>query len=285
MDEQGNWIGGNDVLVQTGDIIDRGDHSKEIYDMLFKLQDQAPTRGGEVRLLLGNHELMHMQGDLRYMTEVDAQEFGGMGSCDAAFGPDGWLGSRLRQRAKVLELLGPEQGLPEAVVYVHGGLLANVAEHFGRPRVALAQRQSWQQEGLQAGLQRAASLNEAFHSLLAGRGQEELSADTSALFGEDGPLWTRYLALGAEPCGDLDRTLQLLNATRMIVGHTAQEDGNVHSRCGGRLVLADTLISEAYTGTSHPSAVELAPDGRAYALYPTRGSSGVREELPHTAVA
>ena len=42
----------------------------------------------------------------------------------------------------------------------------------------------------------------------------------------------------------------------MIVGHTAQPDGRIHDRCGGSFVLADSLISQYYTGTAHPSALE-----------------------------
>jgi len=37
----GNWIGGNAVLVQTGDVIDRGPHSREAVAFLRKLQGQA----------------------------------------------------------------------------------------------------------------------------------------------------------------------------------------------------------------------------------------------------
>jgi len=115
------------------------------------------------------------------------------------------------------------------------------------------------------------------------RGPEEaIRGQTSALLGEAGPLWTRRLSLGAdEPgvCGELERTLSAFGAARMVVGHTPQEDGMVHHRCGGRLILADTMISEAFTGVSHPSAVEFGPEGTATALYP--GSGGLqRVDLP-----
>jgi len=281
MDEQGNWAGGEAVLVQTGDIVDRGDHSRRIYEMLFQLQDQAPEHGGEVVLLLGNHELMHMQGDTRYMTEEDAAEFGGAASCEAAFGPDGWLGARLRRRGQTAALLGPEHGLAEPVVYVHAGIVSSIASSYGVKAPALIAQQGRAggkaSQASEAGARIVAKLNEGVRSLLSGRGESELSSEHSVLFGDSGPLWTRKLALGEDPCEDLHRTLTLLNATRMVVGHTAQTDGRVHHRCGGRLVLADTLISEAYSGTSHPSAVEVTPNGCAYALYPVRGD---RQELP-----
>ena len=57
------WAGGNDVLVQLGDIVDRGNQAREIYELFFKLQDMAPLVGGRVILLLGNHEQMRLQVD------------------------------------------------------------------------------------------------------------------------------------------------------------------------------------------------------------------------------
>lgn len=36
---RGHWIGGNSILVQTGDIIDRGNASGPIFRSLLRLQD------------------------------------------------------------------------------------------------------------------------------------------------------------------------------------------------------------------------------------------------------
>ena len=69
---KGKWIGGKTHLVQTGDITDRGPDSKKILDDLRKLTKQAKRAGGRVHQLLGNHEMMNMLGDLRY---VDLGEY------------------------------------------------------------------------------------------------------------------------------------------------------------------------------------------------------------------
>jgi hypothetical protein len=263
MDADGHWAGGRSVLVQTGDVVDRGDNAKELYEMLFRLQDEAPKSGGEVVLLLGNHELMNMMGDFRYATPKDIMMLGGspMGRAQA-FGPLGWPGQRLRERNQVVSVIGKEHGLDEPVLYVHAGLLPAVAEL-------------------------SAPTSEAFNSLfktsLFNRTAQEMPNDFAlfSLLGGDGPFWTRRLATDNDEgvCSELASTLSRFGASRMVVGHTPQIDGRIHHRCDGRLVLADTLISDAYTGVSNPSAVEVLPSGQAFAVYPVLG--GLRcVELP-----
>lgn len=63
VDKHGNWIGTDSVLVQTGDVIDRGPYSRESVEFLRRLQAQAPENGGRVVRLCGNHELMLLQGN------------------------------------------------------------------------------------------------------------------------------------------------------------------------------------------------------------------------------
>ena len=57
VDEQLNWSGTHDRLIQMGDILDRGPAAKETVALLDKLQQQAPASNGEVIRLVGNHEL------------------------------------------------------------------------------------------------------------------------------------------------------------------------------------------------------------------------------------
>lgn len=64
--------------------------------------------------------------------------------------------------------------------------------------------------------------------------------------GPEGPVWTRAISssvLQATACNMLYESLRLANATRMIVGHTPMESGQIEVRCDGRLILIDTGIS------------------------------------------
>ena len=77
VDQDLAWKGGKTVLVQTGDVLDRGPRSRDALDLLMNLGDKAKAQGGEVRPLLGNHETMVMIGDLRYVAREEFQAFAG----------------------------------------------------------------------------------------------------------------------------------------------------------------------------------------------------------------
>ncbi|NGX48542.1 MAG: Bis(5'-nucleosyl)-tetraphosphatase, symmetrical [Candidatus Anoxychlamydiales bacterium] len=65
IDERGNLNKDfKDIVIQMGDVIDRGPKSKEAWAFLQKLQEKANPR--QIIRLLGNHELMLLQGDYRF---------------------------------------------------------------------------------------------------------------------------------------------------------------------------------------------------------------------------
>jgi Calcineurin-like phosphoesterase len=75
IDKQNHWSGGKTTLVQVGDLLDRGPKPREVMDLLMALEKQATEAGGQVVSLLGNHEMMNIMGDLRYVTPTNYASF------------------------------------------------------------------------------------------------------------------------------------------------------------------------------------------------------------------
>lgn len=231
IDESGEWIAGATKLVQTGDLTDRGPDSLEVIGLLDQLAEQAAAQGGEVISLLGNHEVMNLTGDWRYVSPQDVDDFGSVQARQAAFAADGFLGRSLLARESVAQVQG--------TIFVHGGVSARTALAAGS----------------------AAALSAQVRAALAGVGPTEV-------LGEEGPLWYRgyLLAPEAVACEELRQTLSVFGAQRMVVGHTTQRSGTIAVRCGGQLLGIDTGISAHYGGNL--AALEIV-DGDAVAVYPT----------------
>ena len=67
IDHNTNWTFDDGVLVFVGDIFDRGNQVTECLWLIYKLQDQAIESGGTLFWTLGNHEIMELEGDTRYL--------------------------------------------------------------------------------------------------------------------------------------------------------------------------------------------------------------------------
>ncbi len=75
INRQNHWTGGKTTFVQVGDLLDRGPKPREVMDLLMALEKEAGQAGGRVVSLLGNHEMMNIMGDLRYVTPVNYASF------------------------------------------------------------------------------------------------------------------------------------------------------------------------------------------------------------------
>mmetsp|Transcript_1874 Transcript_1874/g.3904 ORF Transcript_1874/g.3904 Transcript_1874/m.3904 type:complete len:389 (+) Transcript_1874:40-1206(+) len=233
IDAEGHWIGGTAHLVQTGDIVDRGHNSTALLDFFSKLQKEAICAGGKVTCLLGNHELMILQGDLRYVSRTEllalAEAAGKAGSLsegrriwESLYAPSAERGGWLRKHRDAAVVTGEGSC---RTLFVHAGLLPEHVEfHPGEGALA--------------------SLNNEIFSKLAGP-----RAAHSHYLGDRGPFWYRGFVMGEEryACPLLQRTLEAVGATQMVVGHTVQSNG-VSTRCAGRLHMIDVGISRAYGG-------------------------------------
>ncbi len=67
IDGELRWTGGERHLVALGDMMSRGSEVTPVLWFLYRLEREAEASGGRVHIVLGNHEIMVMLSDLRYV--------------------------------------------------------------------------------------------------------------------------------------------------------------------------------------------------------------------------
>lgn len=77
VDAELDWSGGATHLVSMGDLVDRGPRSREVVDLMMRLEQEAAAAGGKVHVLLGNHEAMQLSGETENTTETEFAAFAG----------------------------------------------------------------------------------------------------------------------------------------------------------------------------------------------------------------
>jgi hypothetical protein len=235
MDGDDQWVGGTDILVQVGDQLDRGDGEREILDLFEHLRVEAAAAGGAFYPLLGNHEVMNIELDFRYVTPGGFDDFSDIeyATSDeevmsyprdqrgrvAAFRPGGEYALYLAEHYVIVQV--------EDSVFVHGGVLPDHVD-LGLDRI---------NENTQAWM----------------RGERRMP---DVLESSDAPTWSRHYS--DEPtdqdCGFLADVLDQLGASRMVVAHTVQERG-INPACQDQVWRVDVGMAAHYGGT--PEVLEI----------------------------
>jgi len=119
LDENLNWSFGSGHLVVIGDVFDRGNHQTELLWLLYRLEKEAKKIGGYLHFILGNHELMNLRGDIRYINKkyfvMDSLVTKTMGiKYKNLYGKNSELGRWLRTK-NAIEKIGN-------IIFVHAGL-------------------------------------------------------------------------------------------------------------------------------------------------------------------
>lgn len=269
-DWDGIWAGGDTLFVQTGDILDRGDDGQAMYKFLWALQDQLPL--GQVTLLTGNHELMVMSGDLRYVSSGDFDTYGGESNFQRSWDLGGEMGTEFRERFRQgkMKLTHKING----VVFTHAGLVAEL----------------WNDIGLASGEDAVETLNELAADFFAGSTSSIDSSNSPINGGSDeitgGPMWTRVCyQVNAGSCSVVESSLETLNASRMVIGHCITESNQIEVGCSSSFVQADTGMAIYYSGSRAASNQQLAaleffsedPEQKVWAVYSGLGSC---QQLP-----
>lgn len=264
--KDGRWSGGRTVLMQMGDVPNRGPGARTAMELLLALGPEARDAGGDVLWLLGNHEVLSVLRHEAYVTPEEYMEFAstdeierfiysrnrfqlellGLPRQRATIPP---MGGRLRAweeenapgREAYRAEMGPKgklgiaiRSLPLAVrfgplLFIHGGLSPRWAG-FGLSGLDLEAKKAW------------AKGPEFYEDL----------EPSSVLRDPLGPLWHRVYALASAPSvrADLLEALEITRARQMVIGHTRTdavpqgEVGRVLVRHGGRLVMSDVGLGD-----------------------------------------
>jgi hypothetical protein len=277
IDQRRQWTGGKTVFVQTGDVLDRGPESRQAIDLLRKLEREAAAAGGLVVALVGNHEVMRLVSDRRYISPGEYNAFKGPDSNDLRDRAYEFLVGENAKRAKAAgEPFDPrafrklfyDQNPPGAVemqlafgpqgdygrwvrdrkvvaringiVFMHGGLTPEVA--------ALT----------------CEGINRATQAEL--QGQMPPPDPKALITSGEGPLWYRGMiddgaAPGPADQAKVDAALKAIDARAIVLGHTVTPDYRVRRTSSGRVVQIDTgMLGGDYYPGGRPSALEIQGD-------------------------
>jgi hypothetical protein len=282
VDNRNRWSGRRAVLVQTGDVLDRGPDSKKAIDLLRKLEGEAQRAGGRVYVLLGNHELMRLVSDWRYVSEGETAAFKNAESTD------------LRERALTIfsaeaEKTATAAGRPFDPAAYREQFMKEVPLGSLEMRFAFDAKGAYgawvRQRATVARINGILFLHGGISEPMSLMGCEGINAavrkellslpvpleQVASLFsaGETGPLW--YRGLANEPEAALAPTLEVIlermKARAIVIGHTTVLPGKITPRLGGRVIQIDTgmVNGEFYPG-GVASALELQGD-KATAIY------------------
>ncbi|KAF9964822.1 hypothetical protein BGZ70_005855 [Mortierella alpina] len=225
LDSDDNWAGGQDTLISTGDIVDRGPDTIVLYRLFEKIRQQAKAAGGEVVNVYGNHEVMNIGGDWRYVTSEDIASFGGKTKRKAAWDiKTGWLGKFVYSNFNITHV---QHG---HTVFSHGDM------HPDWAKLGVDKLNTMAREALWKGDYKA------------------------PIFRTPGPIWDRSLAKEEDgtdgTCQTVEAIKKMLGVKRLVSGHTAQDDtGKILSLCGGSYLGIDVGISSYYG--SNKAALEI----------------------------
>ena len=220
VDDEHRWAFGDGHVIFNGDVLDRGARVTESLWLIYRLEQEARKAGGRVHMVLGNHELMALGGDLRY---VVAQYLQGVVPARGMtypqlFGPETELGRWLRTRNTIVKING--------LLFAHAGVSSDVA-------------------GLDLSID---EINALVRKGFDVKGDQLKSDPTLHLLrGVRGPLWYRgyFMAISGYETATADEIQSVLDrfgAKRVVVAHTTVEQiGPIH---GGLVIAIDVPMSD-----------------------------------------
>lgn len=241
------WIGADTIVIQIGDQVDKGGRGEvtndensdlKIINFMDKLHNEAKKTMGAVYSLLGNHEIMNVMGDFTYVSPKGMAGMGGKINRYNKFRPGGIIAKKLAKRNVIMKI--------GSWVFVHGGILPKYARRFPINDINLIMRM-----------------------YLMGHTRIGKTNEFNYLFNNnDSLLWNRTFSNDKVNCNALYKSLQLLDAKYMVIGHTPQDRG-INSRCNNRVWRIDSMMSEAFgvrRSDNRIQVLEILNDGQSITI-------------------
>jgi hypothetical protein len=201
------WKYGKGHLVLIGDFFDRGLQVTECLWLIYQLEQEAEKAGGKVHFILGNHEVMNLTNDHRYVRKKYLENAHLIQvPYSKWYTTDTELGRWLRTK-NVVEKIGD-------LVFAHGGISLQLAEK----KLSLVQ------------------INQSVRNYLDSINPARPKAE-DPIMGREGVYWYRGLAIQQVDQTKVDEIVQYLNAKRLIIGHTVQPD--IRSLYNGKVIAID----------------------------------------------
>jgi len=319
IDDALHWRGGETHLVSLGDLVDRGPDSRKVLDLVMRLELEARNAGGAVHVVLGNHEVMNIVGDLRYVPGAEYASFAGKEDAEqrelvwqhireqepdavraefdsqvpqgyfaqrAAFAPTGKYGAWL--------LAHPFLIVINDTAFVHGGLpplIAKLGLDASNQRLHTELTdylQTWSADQEELKLARPIEFDDRLAAVAAHGIEQQVKKlremQEADLFTPNSPNWYRGQALcyPYTEAENLDAALAALGVSRVVVGHTPTPTRTVVSRFNGQVVLLDTGMLQSYF-KGRPSAF-VFEGGEWRVAYADRPAQRSQPEVPPRAV-
>lgn len=215
MDEQFRWTFGDGHLLLVGDFVDRGKQVTEVLWLIYSLEEQAKAAGGYVHYVLGNHEIMNLSGDLRYLNAKYQRTAQMMNKpFTALLGEDTELGQWFRSKNVALRA--------GDILLVHAGISPQVSD-------------------MEIDINKVNKLTRPF---FADSLYSYPNIETEVLMGDDGPFWYRgFYRKGDDGMNkssiEVDNALSRFRARHIVTGHTVIAD-TVSMLYNGKLFNTDT---------------------------------------------
>lgn len=245
IDSNLNWNFGNGHLVICGDVFDRGEQVIECLWLIYKLEQQAIDQGGYVHFIMGNHDVMNLQGGSRYAQKKYTQTATSLQTKTAKlYQPSSILGEWLRTK-NIIEQIG-------TLIFVHGGLGIEFTNQIANTTLDEINNQYRKSIDIKWNdLPKSDTLSRAiFHPAIGPLWYRQYYIDSERLqLGND---TTTKFTVQKTSQEDFDRLLKKWKASKIITGHTIVSD-TISSHYNNKLINLDTKHS---TGNSEALLIE-----------------------------